>query len=79
MWHAKGDNKGLVDLDTVFIKEGFTKTQAVVLNLFMQRDSQINAVLYPPSKHVVWLNNLFCSIKLFKRLHDLGIGVVGIV
>lgn len=27
MWHAKGDNKGPVDLDTVFIKEeGFTKT-----------------------------------------------------
>ena len=45
----------------------------------MQRDPQINAVLYPPGKHVVWLDNLFCSVKLFKRLHGLGIGAAGTV
>ena len=36
MWHTKGDNKGLVDLNTVFIKEeGFIKTQAVIFDLFI--------------------------------------------
>jgi len=69
MWHVKGDNKGLVDLDVVFTREeGFIKTQAVVLNLLIQRDSETDAVLYPPGKHIVWLDNLFCSIKLFERL-----------
>jgi hypothetical protein len=34
LWHAKGDNKGLVDLDTTFTKEeGFLKTQVVILDL----------------------------------------------
>jgi len=32
MWHAKGDKKGPVDLDQSFIKEGFSKTQVVVLD-----------------------------------------------
>jgi len=80
MWHTKGDNKGPVDLNTVFTKEeGFTKTQAVVLNLLTQRDSQTNAVLYPPGKHIIWLNNLFCSVKLFKRLHGLSIRAAGTI
>ena len=26
MWHAKGNRKGLVNLDKSFIKEGFLKT-----------------------------------------------------
>ena len=60
-------------------EEGFTKTQAIVLNLLTQRDSQINAVLYPPGKHVVWLDNLFYSVKLFKRLRGLGIRAAGTV
>ena len=36
MWHAKGNRKGLVDLDMLFINDkGFSKTQAVVLNLLL--------------------------------------------
>ena len=36
MWHAKGDKKGLVDLDESFVdNEGFSKTQAVVLDLLL--------------------------------------------
>jgi hypothetical protein len=36
MWHAKGDKKGPVDLDKSFINdEGFSKMQAVVLNLLL--------------------------------------------
>ena len=35
MWHAKGNKKGPFDLDKSFLKEGFLKTQAVVLNLLL--------------------------------------------
>lgn len=35
MWHAKGDKKGPVDLDMSFIDEGFSKTQAVVLDFLL--------------------------------------------
>jgi hypothetical protein len=35
IWHAKGNIKGPVDLDQSFIEEGFSKTQAVVLNLLL--------------------------------------------
>ena len=35
MWYAKGNKKGLVNLDKSFLKEGFLKTQAVVLNLLL--------------------------------------------
>src|SRR5271170_4932975 len=80
LWHAKGDGKGPVDLDESFTKdEGFTKTQAVVLDLLTQQDPVTNERLYPPGRYVVWLDNLFTGIKLFKRLRGLGIGAVGTV
>ena len=51
LWHAKGDNKGPVDLDTTFTKEeGFSKTQAVVLDLLTQRDPTTDLPLYPPPR-----------------------------
>ena len=69
MFHAKGAKKGLYNLDKVYIKEeGFSKTQVVVLNLLLQRDDLTNKLLYPPNKHIVWLNNLFTSVKLLSRL-----------
>ena len=69
IWHAKGNKKGLVDLDESFInKEGFSKTQAAVLNLLLQKDANTNERLYLPGKHIVWLNNLFISVKLLTRL-----------
>ena len=65
MFHTKSDKKGLYNLDEVYIKkEGFPKTQAVVLDLLLQRDDFINKPLYLPNKYIVWLNNLFISIKL---------------
>ena len=68
--HAKGDNKGPVDLDTIFIKEeGFLKIQAVVLNLLFQYNVDTNKPLYPPRRYIIWLNNLFTSVKLFTRLY----------
>ena len=65
MFYAKGDKKGLYNLDEVYIKEeGFSKTQVVVLNLLLQRDDLTNEPLYPPNKYIMWLNNLFISVKL---------------
>jgi len=74
MWHAKGNKKGPVNLDEFFINKGFLKTQAVVLNLLLQKDTKTEERLYPPGKHVIWLNNLFISVKLLIRLRGLGIG-----
>ena len=77
--HAKGNKKGLVNLNKAFLNKGFIKTQAIVLDVLIQRDDVTNKQLYPPGKHVVWLNNLFSSVKLFKRLQELGIRVAGTV
>src|ERR1700722_2520757 len=80
LWHAKGNKKGPVDLDTTFTeKEGFSKTQAVVLDLLTQRNPDTNEPLYSPGRHVVWLDNLFTSAKLLARLRELGIGGAGTV
>lgn len=80
LYHAKGDKKGPVDLDTTFTKEeGFSKTRAVVLDLLTQRDPDTNEPLYSPGRHIVWLDNLFTSVKLLTRLRGLGIGGAGTV
>jgi len=68
IWHAKGNKKGLVDLDQFFTKKGFLKTQAVILNFLNQQDNVTKERLYPLKKHIIWLNNLFISVKLFIRL-----------
>ena len=47
MWHAKGDKKGPIDLDDFFLKDGFSKTQAVVLDLLSQQG------IFNASKHIV--------------------------
>ena len=77
--HARGDKAGLVNLDETFTEEGFLKMQAVVLDLLTQRNAELNEPLYPPGKHVVWLNNLFISVKLLARLQELGIRGAGTV
>ena len=79
LWHARSNKVGPVDLDEIFIEEGFLKTQAVVFDLLTQRDTELNEPLYPLGKYVVWLNNLFTSVKLLGRLQKLKIGGVGTV
>ena len=80
MWYTKGDKKGPVDLDESFVDdEGFSKTQAVVLDLLLQKDAETDERLYLPGKHIVWLDNLFISVKLLIRLRGLSIGGVGTV
>jgi hypothetical protein len=80
MFYTKGNKKGPYKLDTYYTKEeGFLKTQAVVLNFLTQKDSETGDRLYHPNKHIVWLDNLFISVQLLKRLQQLRIGGAGIV
>ena len=52
--HARGNKAGLVNLDKIFTEEeGFLKTQAEVLNFFIQRNTELDKLLYPPRKYVV--------------------------
>ena len=48
MFYAKGTGKGPYDLDTSFIEDGFTKIEAVVLDLLLQEDVKTKERLYPP-------------------------------
>ena len=69
LWHSRGDKGGPVDLDTTYTEdEGFSKTQAVVLDLLTQRDAETDERFYPLGNHIVWLNNLFTSVKLLIQL-----------
>ena len=72
--HAKGDKLGPVDLDEFWTKEeGFSKTQAAVLDLLTQQGISSN------NRHVVWLDNLFTSARLLSILRDIGFGAAGTV
>ena len=80
MFHSKGNKGGPYDLDLSWCEEeGFSKTQAVVLDFLTQRDNTTGELLYPPNMHVVWLDNLFTSVHLLQRLRKLGIGAAGTV
>ena len=74
LWHARGSNKrdGPQGLDKVWLDEGFSATQATVLTLMRRMENQ-------GSGHTVWIDNLFTSARLLKRLRDLGIGGAGTV
>ena len=74
MSHAKGEKYGPVDLDEFWTdEEGFSKTQAVVLDLLWQ-EGVSNA-----NQHIVWLDNLFTSARLLAVLRELGFGAAGTV
>ena len=78
LWDAKGDKKGPVDLDEYWTKDkGFSRTQAVVLDLLLQ---ELDGKRYfDKNKHIVWLDNLFTSVKLLRQLREEGIGAAGTV
>ena len=65
-------------MDEYWTKEkGFLKTQAVVLNLLLQK---LNGKQYfNKNKHIIWLNNLFTSVKLLSQLCKEGIRAAGTV
>ena len=74
LYHAKGENKGPVDLNIQYTKEwGFSKTEAVVMDLLQQEG------IADDYRHVVWLDNLFTGTRLLSKLAELGFGGAGTV
>lgn len=76
IWHAKGDgpNDGPYDLDDFWIKDkGFSKTQGVVLDLVSQHG------ISNQNQHIIWLDNLFTSMRLLTQLKEEGFGAAGTV
>lgn len=54
-----------MDLNNFFIKElGFSKTQAVIFDLLSQHE------IADQFQHIIWLDNLFTSIRLLTQLED---------
>ncbi len=74
LWHVKGDGKdqGPQGLRTIWEKKGFSKTQAVVLELMTRMPNQGKG-------HAVHLDNLFTSSKLLTTLQKYGVGAAGTV
>ena len=74
LYHCKGVDHGPVDLNEFFTKKlGFSKTQAVVLDLLSQHG------ISDDFQHIVWLDNLFTSSRLLTQLEDDGFGAAGTV
>ncbi len=74
LYHAKGDQLGPVDLDDFWTNDlGFSKTQAVVLDLVTQEG------ILGGFQHVIWLDNLFTSARLLRQLKQEGFGAAGTV
>ena len=74
LWHVKGDgnDQGPQGLRTMWEKKGFSKTQAVVLELMTRMPNKGKG-------HAVHLDNLFTSSKLLTTLRKYGIGAAGTV
>jgi len=74
LWHVKGDGKdqGPQGLRTIWEEQGFSKTQAVVLELMTRMPNRGKG-------HAVHLDNLFTSSKLLTILRQYGIGAAGTV
>jgi hypothetical protein len=71
-FHHKGAGLGPVGLQPQWRQQGFSPTEAVVLDLLLSPHM-------PPDKHVVWLDNLFTSCRLLSKLREEGIGGAGTV
>jgi hypothetical protein len=74
LWHVKGDgqDQGPQGLRTTWEEQGFSRTQAVVLELMTRMPNEGKG-------HAVWLDNLFTSSKLLTTLRNYGIGAAGTV
>jgi hypothetical protein len=74
LWHVRGDGKdqGPQGLRATWKKLGFSRTQAVVLELMTRMPNKGKG-------HTVWLDNLFTSSKLLTTLRNYGIGAAGTV
>jgi hypothetical protein len=72
LFHARGTGPVLLD-DYWTRSRGFPPTQAVVFELLLQEGIQQDC------RHIVWLDNLFTSVRLFALLRDSGFGAAGTV
>jgi hypothetical protein len=74
LWHVRGDGKdqGPQGLRTTWKELGFSRTQAVVLELMTRMTNGGKG-------HTVWIDNLFTSSKLLSTLRNYGIGAAGTV
>ena len=76
IYHAKGASKhnGPQDLDDFWTDNlGFSRTQAVILDLVTQ-----DSIAHDYS-HIIWLNNLFTSSRLLSQLDSEGFEAAGTV
>lgn len=72
-WCFHAREEGPVNLSNYWhTGHGFSKTQAVVLDLVCQLPNQ-------GSNHVVWMDNLFTSVRLLTTLRERGVGGAGTV
>ena len=80
-FHAKGTKKddGPYRIDPYWVVAGFSKTHAVVADLALDRMAHNKQLLLPPGRHVIWMDNLFTTIKLLERLRREGVGRAGTV
>lgn len=85
-FHTKGSKAGdgPYKLSPYWRSEGFNPTHAVVADMALDyRDSGASESererLLPAGKHVIWLDNLFTTIKLLERLRRDGVGAAGTV
>ena len=75
-YHAKGQRKeeGPQGLNDTWTNDlGFNRTQAVVLDLVTQEG------IARDHFHILWLDNLFSSSRLFSQLDHEGLGAAGTV
>ena len=79
LFHAKGKDRGPVELDSIWVEYGFTPTESVPLILALHRDPNTGERLPPENKHILWFDNLFTTIPLLETLWELGIGAAGTV
>ena len=80
LFHSKGSAKGQgpYRLDTYWTREEkFTPTEAVVLDLLLRRQEEGSS--FSGNCHIIWIDNLFTSVKLLERLRQEGIGGAGTV
>jgi hypothetical protein len=78
IYHAKGEGNGPwdIDLDRWVKGLGFSKTQAVVLDLI---EELITKAPQGGKDFIIWMDNLFTSVKLLSQLKKMGIGAAGTV
>jgi hypothetical protein len=70
LWHYKGDDFGPVDLNLKWVEIGFTKTEAIVLTLMERLPNKGKG-------SIIYIDNLFTSTRLLRRLREMGIGGSG--